>query len=920
MSVVNEMSRYRVGRFLCTHRPRLRRGFSVLLAAVGLISLTASGLAQPSGQTPSLYAEVDFPRNVVSSTATDCLWIGDAYGTPNNVGVMFIVWSGTVTSAKLVGDEFNVGARNDILVNDVVIGQSIIDGSATNGTYCVPNPGATKEWAIDPALVQQGVNQVKLTTSLRPNGQYDEWGMKNVRLVLEGDNLVATQIVDFTFPSSYDHTTQPAALQIPTSYQASQPTPLLISVHGWGDNRWPALMDYADAANAAGWLLAAPDMHGQRNSYPRPPYDHPLASVESQRDILDTLQWVRARYNVDPTRIYLAGVSMGGQIAAVTAAKNPGLFAAVVDDRGPTDLHAWYSETEEWRQMLISQELGGPPDDATYFDYERRSPLWFARNLIYTPLRIYHATEDTTVLPHHSQDLLDAIRAWRADAPVSLVTFPGNHSTPIPGGRAAVVQWLSGFTRAAPPSTLDMITDTSTTLWWVEVDQQGPTPRWTTVRGVASPDQSIVLNLYDPQGLAVGIDLAGLSLPQTRRVVEDLSVDQATFNAQAVDPANGWLRFTIDTGAHRLTLYAGQAPLPMATVTLQEGVNGYTGTRDSYLDGWNTTTGYGGAAQFRLRAPNVRNGVIRFDLAGAPPQALANGVHGAALSLYSGSRSNANIAEFKAYALNRPWVENQTTWVQAAAGQPWSQPGANGIPGDRSAVAAASRVLDRENFRWGLDITTVVAGWLAAPASNNGLLLRSEDPAVEYAVASRENPSLDLRPRLLIVYPLATPTATPTSTPTRTATPTVTPTATATPTRTPTATPSPTPTRTPTATPSPTPVIGGIQGVVWHDLNANQVHDADEPGIAGAVITLRQGGNTVAQVQTNSSGAYGFGNLAVDRYYTVVETPPRFYTATTPLEQVVFLTAGATIQVDFGNLFAPPPVYLPLILRTQAQP
>ena len=81
---------------------------------------------------------------------------------------MYIVWSGTVSSAKLVGDEFNVGARNDIFLNDTLVGQSIIDGAATNGPWCNPYPGATKEWAIDPALVSQGLNRVRLTSALRP--------------------------------------------------------------------------------------------------------------------------------------------------------------------------------------------------------------------------------------------------------------------------------------------------------------------------------------------------------------------------------------------------------------------------------------------------------------------------------------------------------------------------------------------------------------------------------------------------------------------------------------------------------------------------------------------------------------------------------------------------------------------------------
>ena len=56
---------------------------------------------------------------------------------------------------------------------------------------------------------------------------------------------------------------------------------------------------------------------------------------------------MRAHYNVDPMRIYLAGYSMGGMTALVTGARLADAFAAVVDDSGPTDLAQWEVETSE---------------------------------------------------------------------------------------------------------------------------------------------------------------------------------------------------------------------------------------------------------------------------------------------------------------------------------------------------------------------------------------------------------------------------------------------------------------------------------------------------------------------------------------------------------------------------------------------
>ena len=162
---------------------------------------------------------------------------------------------------------------------------------------------------------------------------------------------------------------------------------------------------------------------------------------------------------------------------------------------------------------------------------------------------------------------------------------------------------------------------------------------------------------------------------------------------------------------------------------------------------------------------------------------------------------------------------------------------------------------------------------------------------------------------------VSTPTSTPTNTPTVTPTPTRTPTPTATPTRTPTPTATATATASPTVTPTNTPVIGGIQGVVWQDSNRNQTRDAGEMGLAGVTVTLRLGNTAISQTNTGGDGSYGFGNLAVNQSYTVIETDPHYFVSTTTNQVVALVPAGATVQVDFGDAYSPP-VYLPMISKT----
>jgi predicted esterase len=791
-----------------------------------------------------------------------------------------------------VGDEFNVGANSDILLNDVPIGQSIIDGGLTNGSYCNPYPGATKEWSVNPDILAQGENLVRIESGMRPNGEPDEWGMANVHLVLEGSNLRATEFEDFVFTSSYDGSSQPAALQVPTSYDPGQPTPLLIAVHGWGDDRWAALGSFAFEANDAGWLLAAPDMHGERSAYPRPPYDHPLASRASQHDILDTIDYVRERYNVDPSRIYLAGVSLGGQIALVTAAKNPGLFAAVVSDRGPTDLALWYEEAPEWRQALIAQECGGPPESGTWFEYQRRSPINYARNLTHTPLHLYHGTDDTVVLPHHSQDMVDAILSYDSTAPVTLTTFLGGHDTPVPGGNADIVQWLGSHELGQVPFQIDAITDESTTFWWAQITQQGSTERWTELQGNLQSSSRLIIALNDPGGIDLTANLALLNLPQAIPYVSEiLAIDQAEFSAESVTSSQGRITVGLGGGKHQVTLYPGQEPVPMATLILQEGVSGYNGTADTTLSLWAPDGVYGNDSRIKLRAPNTFNGLLRFDLSGVPDTPRVTGIRGAALSVHVLSSSNSNTSQVEGYQVNRAWDENEATWLQASSTQYWSQVGANGVPGDRQNTAVDDRMFETTDLRLGLDVTDLVVGWIADPASNLGIVLRSEGDAVQYDVASSEHSNVGLRPRLLVVYPLATTTstATPTPTPTSTATPTPTPTATA------------------------VPETGRIQGLVWADNNENQIRDFDEPGLAGAQVALWQS-TQLSRTTTASDGSFAFADLAPG-LYLVRETDPHAYRSTTDNDRTIQVGSASVVQVDFGDVYSPPPVRLPLLLR-----
>lgn len=740
------------------------------------------------------------------------------------------------------------------------------------------------------------------------------------------------QTVDFTFTSTYDGSTQQAIMQVPTGYQAGQPAPLLVALHDWEQDRLPPFNDFKAAADAAGWLLVSPDMRGENTPDPAHPSWYSLASRASQHDILDAIEWVSTHYSVDPSRIYITGKGMGGQTALITAAKHPGMFAAVVSDRGFTSLVFWWDDAPANRKAIIELEVEGNPDVAQW-EYQRRSMLRefvdkfnYVLNYSSIPLLMYAATNDTFVPPYHSENLRTSILAAYPSAPVTLVSFDGNHDTPVPGGPAAIIQWLAGHVLGAPPSQFHAVTDESTTLWWIGVAQRSGLERFTELQAAVGPNNTLVMQVIDDAGIDLSLDLAAASLPSAERyAVEDLFIDEAQFANRSEDPSAGRLAIGIDAGSHRITTYPGQTPLPMATVELQYGVGGFTGVADTFLSRWSPGTNYGAGSQLSVRSPNNFNGLLRFNLSRVPPQALEGGIHGAALSLHVLSDGNGHEIYINGYKLNRPWSELETTWNAATASQLWGEPGANAVPGDREAVPIDSREFRGADVRRGLDLTSAVAGWVANPPSNTGVVLRSDGRAVQYDFASSENSTAANRPKLLVVYPLATgtPTLTPTMTPTPTTTPTPTNAATNTPTSTPTstrtATPSATPTRTPTTTPTATPTRppGGIlAGLAFHDVNRNDVYNPgiDRPLANARVELYDQSGQQLSFQVTSASGIYNFSSLEPNRNYRLREFPPPGYAPASNNDLTLWVTIGAPIYTNFGHL----PLqflYLPLVTR-----
>ena len=123
----------------------------------------------------------------------------------------------------------------------------------------------------------------------------------------------------------------PYAVFVPSSYDSSQPAPLIVSLHGLGRTHdW--LMGYhglLDQAEASGYIVVTPLGYIRRGWYGSRTLDDMQDAERSEQDVMNVLQLMRDEFSVDSTRIYLWGHSMGGAGTYHIAAKYPDMFAGL---------------------------------------------------------------------------------------------------------------------------------------------------------------------------------------------------------------------------------------------------------------------------------------------------------------------------------------------------------------------------------------------------------------------------------------------------------------------------------------------------------------------------------------------------------------------------------------------------------------
>ena len=254
-------------------------------------------------------------------------------------------------------------------------------------------------------------------------------------------------------------------LFIPPSYDSTRIYPLVVGLHGSTDTVSWNLSYYHDPIQKTDPCFVLTPKSLVRNSGWGNSWEPDLST--DMRKTLEVIDSLKKEFNIDTTRLYVYGTSMGGFGVFSVLAKKPGLFAGAYSICG-----------------------GGNPQTAGA--------------VMQTPLWIFHGSDDDVVPVTMSRNMVQAILN-AGGTQVRYTEYPGvKHAAWEPAGREPTLEsWLLVQRNGVKHSFPDTVENFSSKT----IQGRGVQVSWNPPSDAANPDNQVwYYRLFRDQQLLVELD------------------------------------------------------------------------------------------------------------------------------------------------------------------------------------------------------------------------------------------------------------------------------------------------------------------------------------------------------------------------------------------------------------------------------
>ncbi|HIA02555.1 MAG TPA: hypothetical protein EYN66_11700, partial [Myxococcales bacterium] len=284
----------------------------------------------------------------------------------------------------------------------------------------------------------------------------------------DGHDAISQQRGDFyrAYRSSFDGNLQHYSVHIPPSYDRRKRQALVIGLHGIGSGTHYTLRrvlgkdrDYENKEIGGKALI--------RTNMPRLPdygvitacpwsYHNSAYWFYGEMDILRIIEEMKAAYRIDPNRVYLTGLSLGGLGTYHVGHHYPDQFAALGPLGGFSSIKLYRQIGQHpkkwWEKVLI----------------EQRDATTYAENGRHTPMKVVHGAQDG---PRHARAMTKRYEALGYKHELDIPEL-GHDVWQYSYGRGALIRWMKKYKRPEFPDRVTFKTHSYryTKAYWTQIN------------------------------------------------------------------------------------------------------------------------------------------------------------------------------------------------------------------------------------------------------------------------------------------------------------------------------------------------------------------------------------------------------------------------------------------------------------------